>query len=267
MSGTQSVSLERYEGNDRIVSSIELQARISQQRTEPLIVKSGFPTLDRHIGGFHEGELYAISGPTKNGKTLFAQSLTLNAVERGEFPLWFTYEVPARQFLNQFETLPHFYMPAKLKAYNMEWLSNRIVESFLKYGTRLIFIDHLHYLFDISKTRNTSIEIGSVIRKLKGLCVEHGLCIFILCHTVKGKSDDNLSYESIRDSSFVSQESDSVFMIRRTPNKGEDTAEMRIEFHRRTGVLEKKVKLKKVGRYLQEVVERPEGDKEPWWNK
>jgi hypothetical protein len=61
-----------------------------------------------------------------------------------------------------------------------------------------------------------------------------------------------MSYEAIRDSSFISQESDSVFMIKRTPKDGEDTARMRVEFHRRTGILEKTIDLIKVKGYLAE---------------
>lgn len=134
----------------------------------------------------------------------------------------------------------------------MDWLEARIIESFLKYQTRIVFIDHLHFLFDIARARNTSLEIGSVIRKLKTIAVENSFIIFLLCHTTKGKSDSELSYESIRDSSFVSQESDSVFMIQRTPQKGENAARLSVEFHRRTGVLDKTIDLIKLNGYLRE---------------
>ena len=83
--------------------------------------------------------------------------------------------------------------------------------------------------------------------------------VFLLCHTTKGKADGTLSYENIRDSSFVSQESDCVLMIKRTPDDGENTARARVEFHRRTGVLEKTVDLIKVDGLLHESIsqERP----------
>ena len=86
-----------------------------------------------------------------------------------------------------------------------------------------------------------SIEIGTIIRRLKTLAVQGDFVIFLLCHTTKGKQDGTLSYESIRDSSFISQESDSVIMIKRTLEDGDNTARSRIEFHRRTGVLERPV--------------------------
>lgn len=266
MTGPQSQSLKDYSGEDRIVSAPELSLTLESTAEPVVTVKSNLPTLDRYTGGFQSGEVFAVSGPTKMGKTLLCQSFTVEMIKQQVFPLWFSYEVPARQFLAQFEEVPFLYMPSKLKAHDMSWLNDRIMEAFLKYHTRVIFIDHLHYLFDIARSRNPSLDIGGVIRRLKSLAVDHGLIIFLLAHTVKGKSENNLSYESIRDSSFVSQESDCVLMIQRTPKDGKNRAQVRIEFHRRTGILEKVVKLEKVGRYLREVTDMPEDEKGRWWN-
>jgi len=210
------------------------------------------PSLDKYCDGFRDGELIVISGLTKHGKTLLAQSLTITFTKQQEFPLWFTYEVPARQFLSQFPELPLFYLPTKLKAHALNWIEDRIRESFEKYRTRVVFLDHLHYLFDMARVRSPSIEIGTVIRKLKTLAVELGLCIFLLCHTTKGKSDENPTYESIRDSSFVAQESDCVLMIKRCPEMGETSAKISVEFHRRTGILEKMFNCHKENGFLVE---------------
>lgn len=247
-------SLRQYSGEDQIISSHELKLKLKQEKSSNFVqVKSKIPALDNYIEDFRDGELISISGPTKHGKTLFAETLTVNFANQNHFSLWFTFEVPPRQFLSHFSpALPLIFMPSKLKAHAMDWLEARILESFLKYQTRIIFIDHLHFLFDIARARNTSLEIGSVIRKLKTIAVENNFIIFLLCHTTKGKSDSELSYESIRDSSFISQESDSVLMIQRTPNKGDNAARLSVEFHRRTGVLDKTVDLMKVHGYLRE---------------
>jgi len=215
-------------------------------------IKSFIPSLDKYVEGFQEGELIVISGPTKMGKTLLAQSFTVAFVRQQYYPLWFSFEVPAKQFLGQFRELPFFYMPQKLRAHAINWFKDRTEESFLKYNTRIIFIDHLHYLIDLARLRNPSIEIGQIIRQLKTLAVEKGYIIFLLCHTTKGASDPSMNYESIRDSSFISQESDCVLMIKRVPKEGETDARLRVEFHRRTGVIEKIVNLIKVNGYLVE---------------
>lgn len=252
MPGEKSKSLAQYDGGDKVVSSQELYLKLKEQPESIINVKSFIPSLDAAVDNFREGELIVISGPTKNGKTLLAQSLTIAFERQQLFPLWFSFEVPTRQFLNQFHSLPLIYLPSKLKAHALPWFEERVYESFEKYHTRIIFADHLHFLVNLARMRNPSLEIGQVIRKLKSLAVSGSFLIFLLCHTTKGSSEDNLSFESIRDSSFISQESDSVFMIKRTPEKGENRARLRVEFHRRTGVIEKIVELIKVKGYLVE---------------
>ena len=252
------IDLENYDGEDRVISAQEMYLTLKNQPDSPIQVKSSIPSLDKAIGDFRGGELIAVSGPTKNGKTLLCQSLTVQFVKKLFYPLWFSFEVPAKQFLDQFHTLPMIYMPAKLKLHAVSWFEERALESFLKYNTRIIFIDHLHYLIDLAKNRNPSIEIGQVIRGLKTFAVERQFVIFLLCHTRKGSSEDGLSFESIRDSSFISQESDTVFMIKRTPDKGENRARLRVEFHRRTGVIEKVIELEKAKGYLAEYTESGE---------
>ncbi len=252
MTDKQRASLKNYNGDDAVISAHEMKLAIDRRPDAVIKVKSEFPSLDCHIEDFRDGELITISGPTKNGKTLLAQTLTVNFGKQKQPALWFTYEVPARQFLSQFPSLPMIYMPSKLRAHALDWLEDRIVESFEKYHTRIVFIDHLHYLVDMARMKSPSLEIGTVVRRLKGIAVNREMIIFLLCHTTKGKQDGNLSYENIRDSSFVSQESDSVFMVKRTPKKGENTARLIVEFHRRTGVLEKAIDLIKTNGLLYE---------------
>jgi replicative DNA helicase len=244
--------LQTYTGEDRVISSHEMKLELSTHPNTLVNIKSRIPSLDREVEGFRDGELIIISGPTKNGKTLLAQTLTINFIKSQEYPLWFSFEVPAHQFFSQFPELPLFYLPRKLEAHAMTWLEQRCLESFSKYRTRIIFIDHLHFLFDLARTKNPSLEIGSVIRRLKTMAVQNGWVIFLLAHTTKGKQEENISYESIRDSSFIRQESDCVLMIKRMPEVSENAARLKVEFHRRTGVLEKKIDLVKIGGILAE---------------
>lgn len=253
-------NLLKYDGEDQVISAYEMSLTFAERGQYTINVKSGIPSLDYYCDGFRDGELITISGKTKNGKTLLAQSLSKHFAGRLYNPLWFSYEVPARQFLNQFDAIPDIFMPSKLKAHAMDWIEERIMESFVKYNTRIVFIDHLHYLFDIQRSRNPSLDIGAIIRRLKTIAVSNEFIIFLLCHTSKAK-DENETYESIRDSSFVAQESDCVIMVKRTPSEGENYARARVEFHRRTGVMEKVVYLQKVGNYLVER-ERNQGEGE-----
>jgi len=245
------VELSEYAGTDKIVTSYDMKSIINQQ-PKVIPVMSRLPQLDKCTDGFIPGELIAISGTRKAGKTLFAQTLTTNFAKQEILSLWFSFELPAREFINRFPgELPVFVMPSKLKANSLDWLRERIIEGLAKFGIKMVFIDHLHFLFDLAKMRNTSIEIGQVIRTLKTLAIELNITIFLMCHMQKLDPYQEPSDDNIRDSSFVSQESDAGIMIWRDV-KTENEAWVKVCFHRRTGVLEKKIRYLKVNGLLQE---------------
>jgi replicative DNA helicase len=248
----------------KIVSSHEMQIEVDSQGAPEKKVMSNIPSLDKATDGFVSGELIAISGPTKNGKTLFAQSLTQAFSKQNEFPLWFSFEVTAKYFLRAFPDLPLFYMPRKLKMNALDWVEGKCHESFKQYNTKIIIIDHLHYLVDMAHVRQPSLEIGTIIRRLKLMAVEHGYIIFLLCHTSKGASNGELTYESIRDSSFIAQESDTVFLLQRDmEHPDSNQARLRVEFHRRTGTLRRMITLVKTHEgYLREVETRDYGGRD-----
>jgi replicative DNA helicase len=200
--------------------------------------------VDAAIGDFRDGDLISISGPTKHGKTLVGQTLTVNFAAQNQFPLWFSFEVPEHQFLDQFPNLPNFYMPRRLKSGNLKWLEERIYECYAKHGSRIVFIDHLHYVVDMERIRNPSIDIGTIVRRLKRLAVEGRFIIFVLAHTVKNIGTEP-SARDIRDSSFIPQESDCTLMIHRPGKGAENASKLSVEFHRRTGVLKKTIDLVK----------------------
>lgn len=226
----------------------------------------GIAGLDKYTGGMYEGELITISGLTKNGKTLLAQSITRNLIHHDNTVGWFTFEVPPAQFLETFrddpEAMKYGILPIEHRAGNLKWLFTRIAEMHVTWSTRVFVIDHLHFLFDMWSTKNVSLGIGQVVRALKHLCVVGGFCIMLLCHYSKGQKEENEdSYENIRDSSLIAQESDSVFLVRRIKNEdGEygNEASVSVEFHRRTGEMKRRVWLSKHGKFLFESAAPPE---------
>lgn len=243
-------SLKDYQGEDQIITSYDLQDIIKQE-PPPKVFHSKIPSLDKSIEGFEPGELIVISGPRKSGKTLLAQSLTKNFIDQDIKSLWFSYELTPRQFLDRFHDVPFFVLPQKLKAYALDWLQDRIIEALTKYGIGVVFVDHLHFLFDIARTRNVSIEIGQIIRWLKSLAIELNLVIFIMCHLQKISVDVDPDDSNIRDSSFVSQESDTGLILWRV-SKSENHAWLKVCYSRRTGVIDKKIPLIKVNGLLRE---------------
>ena len=239
-----------------IISSYELRDMIEEKKEPEIVAKSNLPTVDKLTQGFVPGELIVISGPTKNGKTLFAQTLTVEFDKQALYPLWFSYELAPKYFLRSFDSLPLFYVPTELKGNDLKWVIARMIQAQDTFHTRVVFIDHLHYLLELSKISNASLQIGAVVRYLKRIATKRGLIIFLLCHTTKVDFEEKLSQKSIRDSSFVAQESDTVLLIQRnTKEPASKEAKLIVETSRRVGTIHEEVPLIKTGYYLRELEE------------
>jgi len=227
---------------------------IKQTKDASYLLQTKLPRLDRYLeGGCESGELIAISGPRKMGKTLLAQTFTWNFLDKDKLSLWFQYEVTARRFLQSFPEIPKFYLPKELKVSALDWLKMRTLEAIGKHGVAAVFIDHLHYLFDIASKGNASLQIGQVIRFLKRMAVDLNIVIFLMCHLTKTKYDEEPTDSDIRDSSFVSQESDVGIILWRL--KETNQAILKLEYSRRTGEMNKKIKLQKVNGLLYELTD------------
>ena len=251
------LDLAREAGPDRIVSCAEMREILSTQTAKAKNFRTGIAGLDFLVDGIDAGELIAIGGPPKHGKTLLAQTITANLAEANVPVLWFSFELPPRQFFDRMpEDIP-FYVPLKLKKYDIEWTVKKIVEGKLKYDTRVVFIDNFHHLFDMAMVRNVSLDVGVIVRRLKSLAIDENLIIFILCHSRKPETKDGKKREvvmwDIRDSSFIPQESDSTWMVQRMiTKKGIEISKVKVCCHRRTGVLEKSLRLVQVGKLFDE---------------
>lgn len=253
--------LIEYDGDDQVISLQALKLSIDQHNYPVMNVKSQIPALDRLVEGFEEGELILLSGPPKSGKTLFLQTLTNEFAEQKVHTLWFSYELTPKQFIARYpgEFLPIAYMPAKMKSNAMAWIDERILEAKLKYSVRVVMIDHLHYIVDMAKLRNPSLEIGAILRALKQIALKYLIVVFVICHTAKIESGKQPGAEDIRDSSFCSQEPDTVLIIWRQKDNDEkhikDQARLKVAMTRRTGVLGKTIRLIKGDGLLRELVE------------
>lgn len=60
----------------------------------------GFPSLTKVVGGFREGELTIITGPTGSGKTTFLSQLSLNLARRGVRTIWGSFEIRRERLLS-----------------------------------------------------------------------------------------------------------------------------------------------------------------------
>lgn len=231
----------KYEGSDEMVST---QGIIERLRNEPdeLKIMSGWENLDKILRGFRLQQLVTVSAATKSGKTSFLMDFTTKIKVYN--PAWFPFEESAeeliRKYLDRGEEPPYFFTPLSMKAITMEWLESKIVESIAKYNTQVVIIDHLDFVIPFSSD-NHALRVGQAMRELKHLAKKWNIVIFIICHVVKTRMENQPTMEDLRGSSSIAQESDTVLLLWREMRKVSGVVEITnnlnvsVQANRRTG--------------------------------
>lgn len=235
-----------YAGEDQVVSAAVIWKRESGKYQTKQAIRLGINGIDTQIGGgAFPGQLVTISGPTGEGKTTLCRSFTRSFIEQGVHPLWFSYEETPLQFLSKFPNGSHdyFYMPSELLSNQSKWIEQRILESKIKFGTKAVLVDHLHFLIDFYM-RNSTLEIGSIVRKMKLLAIELDICFFLIAHIGKVDKSRELQQGDIRDSALIEAESDTVIYTWRTAIDGKEMNYVKVTKNRETGIRNFKIPLR-----------------------
>lgn len=245
-----SKDFKNYGGNDRIVNSHDYYEAVGKLPEEKRYM-TGLHAFDKYTEGFTNGELITVSGYTGYGKTSFCQTIAYNLGKQGVKSLWFSFELSARQFFNKYKgkEVPLFYMPRENKPYDLSWIEDRIIECKQKFGLTIAFIDHLHYIVPMTANdRKMNELVGETMRYLKHeIAVKHEVAIVLMAHTKQPKDMSEPTLADLRDSSFVAQESDAVYLMHRPTKRGskefEDYGTVTVVKQRNTGVIGGTLKL------------------------
>ena len=212
---------------------------VDKLKTEPKtpMISTGNPELDEIMsGGFEDGRLYILSAPTKNGKTVMAQTFMYNLARKGDASMIFSYEMGWREIVQKFidmDTCMGFSEPTELPLYmpmelhrgggelQYQWLFEAIAKAKEEKNIKLAVIDHLHFLLPLKDFNNPSFIIGGIVREIKRIAVSLSVPIILIAHIAKIKDDKKPDLSDIRDSSFISQEADVVMMMYRIKNESE----------------------------------------------
>ena len=254
-----------YSGPDKVVSWVEyLQEKDNKSKFTAKLL-SGFELLDGFLDGFIGGEVIVLSGLTGNGKTLFAKSVIRNMAQQNVPCLCLSYEVSTVEFLRAFRNqgleMAKAYVPKELKTGFIPWVEEKIIEAKVKYDNKVLLIDHLHYVVDM-KTDKMTQNIGAAMRCLKEIAIKHDQVIFLIAHQEKLKDDREPGIETLRDSSFVGQEADTVLIVHRLPDSEDKRIQktydlgfalVKIDKARRSGVYKKRLTFQKRGDWLEAV--------------
>ena len=248
-----------YKGDDRVIRSNELNEELKLVEDSIFNLKTHIPTMDRILDGVECGELIVITGLSGQGKTSLMMTITQNMAEHGDKSIWFTLEVTPRQFIKKISAktsmLPEFYIPRENTDNTLLWIEERILESQVKFNTKVVFIDHINAIFSLESSKgNISLEIGDMVAKIKQIAIKYNLVIFLVAHCKDPIDNKEPNERSIRDSGMIIRLADTVLGIWRVKNGKESNrleeieeedswAKCRIWKNRRTG---------KVGRWYME---------------
>ena len=188
---------------------------------------TGFNIFDKAMsGGFKDGDLVVISGISGEGKTTVAQTLTYNLCLRNIPCLWFTYEVTHKELDKKFKEMNikdfyYVYSPAKNTTGKIEWIKEKIKESWIKYNTKVVFIDHLDFLTPSTvKTLDSETQaLKRITTELKELAIELNIIIVLMAHLKKLENNKEPEMQDIANSAGIFQLADYVFMVFRERNK------------------------------------------------
>lgn len=202
-----------YDGEDKLISSAEIAERLKTRKEIPHF-DTGFGSLDKIIKGIYPQQLVVVSAATKSGKTSFCIDLTAKFKEFN--PVWVPFEESAEEliqkFLDRAEQPPHFYTPDKMTGNTLLWVEKKIIEGKAKFDSKMIFIDHLHFIVPFSAERQ-DLAIGQAMRELKRMAKQWDVVVFLIAHLKKTRMETQPTLEDLRDSSFIAQEADTVLML------------------------------------------------------
>ncbi len=215
-------------------------------------ISTGIRSVDESLrGGFRLGDLVIVSGMTGHGKTTLASTIAVNMAERGEPVLFLTYEVFVAEVWDKIKAMGvnddiKIYTPKCHTSGRIAWIAKKIKEA-KAYGIKFIVIDHLEFLTSDDKyaknvNLNFSNKMSEVVKEVKNLARNEGVCILLLCHLRKvGQGRPGIN--DLKDTSSIGQESDCVLFIERlevaNPANNDDIysplSVLSIQKNRRTG--------------------------------
>ncbi|NQV13758.1 MAG: hypothetical protein HQ530_05670 [Parcubacteria group bacterium] len=245
-----------YKGEDKVVSMQEFLELEEENGGSSFSCHSKINSLDNKIKELREGDLAVITGPTGQGKTSLCQTLNVSFEKQGIPCLWFTFELGGTELIEKMPDGTGGFLPRKNKPSDMTWLEQRICEAIAKHSIKAVFIDHLHFLLGLdilSRLNNASLYIGKVTSELKSIAIKWSIMIFLVAHSTKKNQFSEPNLEDLRDSSFIGQNADFVFIVWRESEE-DNVAYLKIAKNRRTGTLGK-VKLRYNNKLFREEIQ------------
>jgi len=217
---TLATLLGDYRGNDRVISSEDLIAKVEEEKDEPCI-PFPHPEMTKATDGVRPRQMIVVSGTTKQGKTMF----TFDLVTRmsGTKPLLLFFEERPIDILkkklrfNSSYKVPEFYTPELYTEEGIEWIKVRMLEGKYKWGCKVVVIDNLHYITQSEGAKVPRYDklLTSYAKELKDFAVRWNMTIFLLVHMNKTPDNRPPTVFDIADTAGIGQIADKVWFVQR----------------------------------------------------
>lgn len=196
---------------------LDEKEEIAMKRKKKLLLPSPLPTINDKVGGYAEGEITLILGPTNAGKSLLGlEHVVKGCLEIGHPSAIFTGEMPFKQYMDRivcnhggvnsralrqgtlstgdykkFESSYNVLKDAPLEIYDqkrnklsLESIEAEIRQLHKKMGLKIVLIDYLQRLaIGKRKDMRRDEELGYATTLFKGLAIELDLWMFVLSST------------------------------------------------------------------------------------
>lgn len=206
----------------------------------------GYSDIDSRTKGFEPGELIIVGAVEGVGKSMLVQNMLHNMGMRDIPTLFISMEMTNAEAEKRYLEMTmdgsnvkydgavkilsdkplHFYETENM---NLDKLDEKIGSAITDQGIKLLAIDHLHY-FAPQNTENSSAAIGYLVRKLKLMARKHNIPFIVISHLTKIKKKGMPDKSTLRDSSFIAQDADTVIMLDRDWSSDDEVARKTLKF-------------------------------------
>lgn len=206
---------DKYKGDDNVISFKELEEELAKEPTAKKILTK-YASLNKLIDGFRYEQLIVLSAQEKTGKTSFAIEL-VDSME-GQNPCYFLFEQSAQEIIRQRrergQEVPNGYAPKKNVDNRWDWIEKRMMESMVKYDSRVFVIDNVDWLEkEYGYNQRTDEVMRDLLLKIKNFCKQWEVIIFLIAHVKKVPMQDIPQPDDIKDTSAFKQIADIVLIL------------------------------------------------------
>ena len=206
---------------------------------------TGFKRIDEK-GGLQKSDLVIIAGETSQGKTSYAVSIAVNAIQQGKKVAFYSMEMRKEQLaarivsgkcgISSSDILYHRLSPEQLKAIdksigalcgknlffddrsssNIDTILVSIRSMKIKYDIDGAIIDYLQILnVNAKKDSNREQIMGDVARRLKNLAKDLNIWIIALSQLNRDRTNPFPTINRLRDSGQIAEAADTVMLVYR----------------------------------------------------